>query len=138
MGAAMGQRLLDEGFSLVAWDRTPDNAVPLAERGAEVCDNAIDAVRDADIVITMLATADAVTAVMLHSTSSPRQPDGSPRPLPLTSQTAGVSWSLPVVEGSTSAPRSTAWTAIVAEASTFAIDPRRVEHDTTLLASQKA
>ena len=34
MGAGMTARLLDEGFPVDVWDRTPATAAPLAERGA--------------------------------------------------------------------------------------------------------
>lgn len=66
MGAGMAERLLDEGFAVDVWDRTPAVAARLAERGASAHGDAAGAVRNADVVITMLATADAVTEVMLR------------------------------------------------------------------------
>ena len=66
MGAGMTARLLDEGFPVDVWDRTPATAAPLAERGATAHVEPADAVRRADVVITMLPTGTAVTSVMLR------------------------------------------------------------------------
>jgi 3-hydroxyisobutyrate dehydrogenase len=57
MGSAMGHRLLDQGIEVIAWDRTPEHAAALEERGAKRAENPSDVVRDADVVITMLPTA---------------------------------------------------------------------------------
>ncbi len=65
MGAGMAERLLDQCFVLDAWDRTPAAATRLAERGAIAHAEAAEAVRNADVVITMLATGDVVTDVMI-------------------------------------------------------------------------
>lgn len=66
MGAGMAERLLDQGFTVNVWDRTPAAAARLAERGANAQEKAPDAVRNADVVITMLAIPAAVTDVMLE------------------------------------------------------------------------
>ncbi|MFE2986268.1 NAD(P)-dependent oxidoreductase [Streptomyces sp. NPDC059262] len=63
MGAPMARHLLDAGHPLTVWNRTPAKAAPLVERGAVLADSPADAVRDADVVITMLATPDAVSEV---------------------------------------------------------------------------
>ena len=65
MGAGMAERLLDEGFAVAVWDRTPTVTTRLEERGANAHPVPVEAVRNADVVITMLATPDAVTDVML-------------------------------------------------------------------------
>ncbi len=65
MGAAMTERLLERGFETHVWNRTPEPAAQLAERGAIAHADPLDAVHQADVVITMLATADAVQDVML-------------------------------------------------------------------------
>jgi 3-hydroxyisobutyrate dehydrogenase len=67
MGAGMAQRLLDLGFPVDVWDRAPGPSARLAERGATAHPEAAQAVAGADIVLTMLATGDAVTDVMLHT-----------------------------------------------------------------------
>lgn len=64
MGRAMAVRLLDAGFPLRAWNRTPARAAPLAEAGAVVAESPDDAVSGADVVITMMDDADAVLSVM--------------------------------------------------------------------------
>jgi 3-hydroxyisobutyrate dehydrogenase len=66
MGAGMAERLLDQGFSVDVWDRTPAAAARLAERGATAHVQAAEAVKVADVVITMLPTGDAVNDVMLR------------------------------------------------------------------------
>ncbi|MFG2519731.1 NAD(P)-dependent oxidoreductase [Streptomyces sp. NPDC048527] len=63
MGAPMARHLLDAGHPLTVWNRTPAKAAPLVERGAVLADSPADAVRDADVVITMLATPDVVSEV---------------------------------------------------------------------------
>ena len=65
MGAGMAERLLDQGFSIDVWDRTPAATARLAERGATTHAKPVDAVRTADVVLTMLATPEAVSDVML-------------------------------------------------------------------------
>jgi 3-hydroxyisobutyrate dehydrogenase len=64
MGTAMAHRLLNQGVGVIAWDRNPDHAQPLAERGAEVAGSADEVVSRAQAVITMLPTAEIVLAVV--------------------------------------------------------------------------
>ena len=66
MGAGMTQRLLDLGFPVEVWNRTPGPAARLAERGATAHIDPAQAVAAANVVLTMLPTADAVTEVMLR------------------------------------------------------------------------
>lgn len=54
MGLPMSRRLIAAGFALTAWNRTRARAEPLAADGARIADSAADAVRDANVVITML------------------------------------------------------------------------------------
>ncbi|MGA0609231.1 NAD(P)-dependent oxidoreductase [Caldimonas sp. KR1-144] len=54
MGLPMARRLLGAGFPVSVWNRTAAKARPLADDGAEVAATAADAVRDANVVITML------------------------------------------------------------------------------------
>ncbi|MET9463863.1 NAD(P)-dependent oxidoreductase [Streptomyces sp. NPDC006544] len=63
MGAPMALRLLAVGHRLTVWNRTPGRTRPLAEAGAIPADSPADAVRDADLVITMLADPAALRAV---------------------------------------------------------------------------
>jgi 3-hydroxyisobutyrate dehydrogenase len=64
MGAGMAERLLAQGFEVSVWNRTPGPAARLAERGATAYATAAQAVANADVVLTMLPTADSVTEVM--------------------------------------------------------------------------
>ncbi|MFE0099990.1 NAD(P)-dependent oxidoreductase [Streptomyces sp. NPDC059009] len=63
MGAPMARQLLAAGHPLTVWNRTAAKAGPLAAQGARVAADPADAVRDADVVITMLAGPQAVRAV---------------------------------------------------------------------------
>jgi 3-hydroxyisobutyrate dehydrogenase len=63
MGRGMTHSLLRNGFTVDVWDRTPGHAAALAADGAAAHEHARDAVREADVVITMVADADAVTQV---------------------------------------------------------------------------
>jgi 3-hydroxyisobutyrate dehydrogenase len=64
MGAAMARNLARAGLDVRAWNRSRDKAEPLAKDGVSVADTAADAVRDADVVITMLFDGDSVLDVM--------------------------------------------------------------------------
>lgn len=64
MGAAMARSLKREGLEVRAWNRSPEKAEPLAEDGIEVVEDATDAIRGVDAVITMLYDQDAVLDVM--------------------------------------------------------------------------
>lgn len=54
MGAPMAQRLHAAGFPMCAWNRTVAKTRPLRDHGITVADSLQRAVRDADIIITML------------------------------------------------------------------------------------
>lgn len=60
MGAAMAPNLTRAGITLTVWNRTRAKAEPLAAHGATVVDTPAEAVRDADVIITMLTDGDAV------------------------------------------------------------------------------
>lgn len=64
MGAAMARNLARAGHAVRVWNRTRDKAEPLAADGAQVADTPADAVRDADVVLTMLYDGDTVLEVM--------------------------------------------------------------------------
>ncbi|MER5740532.1 NAD(P)-dependent oxidoreductase [Streptomyces sp. NPDC002262] len=63
MGLPMARRLLDAGYPLTVWNRTAAKAAPLLDAGALLAETPADAVRNADVVITMLADPDAARAV---------------------------------------------------------------------------
>lgn len=64
MGSAMAHRLLSEGNQVVAWDRDRAHLQELGERGAAIAASAGDVVGGAEVVITMLPTADIVLSVV--------------------------------------------------------------------------
>jgi 3-hydroxyisobutyrate dehydrogenase-like beta-hydroxyacid dehydrogenase len=64
MGLPMAQRLREAGFAVTAWNRTVEKAMRLASHGARVAHTAAQAVREADVVITMLENGDTVEAVL--------------------------------------------------------------------------
>src|SRR5580704_2089034 len=65
MGSAMTRNLVVAGVNTRVWDRSPAATAPLEAAGAVVAASAREAVRDADVVITMLPTADVVESVIL-------------------------------------------------------------------------
>jgi 3-hydroxyisobutyrate dehydrogenase len=64
MGSGMARSLARAGLRTTAWNRTVDKALPLEEAGVTVAREPHDAVRGADVVVTMLFDADAVEQVM--------------------------------------------------------------------------
>ncbi len=64
MGAGMGHNILAAGLPLRVWNRSPEKAEPLVQAGAAAADDPADAVRDADVIVTMLGDADDVRAVL--------------------------------------------------------------------------
>ena len=67
MGAAMARNLLRAGHEVRVWNRDQAKALPLAEAGAQVAVSPVQAVAGADVVLTMLFDAAAVTAVIRRS-----------------------------------------------------------------------
>lgn len=63
MGRPMATNLVRAGLPTFVWNRSPERARELGEQGAEVADSPADAVRQADVVITMVTDADAVLAI---------------------------------------------------------------------------
>jgi 3-hydroxyisobutyrate dehydrogenase-like beta-hydroxyacid dehydrogenase len=66
MGYPMGRRLCEAGYNLRVWNRTLAKAQRLAAAGAIVHANAAEAVRGADIVITMLDDGSVVNKVLFE------------------------------------------------------------------------
>lgn len=66
MGVPMASRLLAAGHQTTVWNRTGERCVAAAAHGARVAGTASDAVRGADVVITMLRDAAAVGAVLFE------------------------------------------------------------------------
>jgi 3-hydroxyisobutyrate dehydrogenase len=77
MGSAMARNLVAAGLTTRVWDRSPGVTGPLGEAGAVVAPSARAAVQDADVVITMLPTADAVESVIFDDGVADAFADGS-------------------------------------------------------------
>ncbi|WP_164842356.1 NAD(P)-dependent oxidoreductase [Actinoplanes solisilvae] len=77
MGSAMAHNLVAAGLPTTVWNRTPAATVPLARAGAAVAASAAEAVSRADVVITMLPTAEAVEEVMFGQEAVVVLPPGS-------------------------------------------------------------
>jgi 3-hydroxyisobutyrate dehydrogenase len=67
MGSGMARNLLASGLRTTVWDRSDAATAPLAAAGAQVAASAAEAVRDAQVVITMLPTPEVVASVMFPS-----------------------------------------------------------------------
>jgi 3-hydroxyisobutyrate dehydrogenase len=63
MGAPMARNLARAGHEVRAWNRSPDKAAALRDDGVDVRDDPAEAAAGADVVLTMLADADAVLDV---------------------------------------------------------------------------
>ena len=64
MGKPMARRLREAGYQVTAWNRTRSKAEALAAFGVAVSDDPADAVRHADIVVTMLEAGPIVADVL--------------------------------------------------------------------------
>ncbi|HET8980746.1 MAG TPA: NAD(P)-dependent oxidoreductase [Solirubrobacteraceae bacterium] len=64
MGFAMARNLARAGFDVRAWNRSKDKAQPLTDDGAQVLDSPAEAATGAQVVLTILADADAVLQSM--------------------------------------------------------------------------
>lgn len=64
MGAAMARNLLKAGHEVHVWNRDPAKTVPLADAGAQVALSPAEAVRGAEVVLTMLYDFAAVSDVI--------------------------------------------------------------------------
>jgi 3-hydroxyisobutyrate dehydrogenase-like beta-hydroxyacid dehydrogenase len=76
MGAGMAQRLLDTGFRLTVYNRTPQKAEALVAAGAQLGASPAEAVKNTSIVILSLSDEDAIDMVLFgpegaHQTIKP-------------------------------------------------------------------
>ncbi|MEU5939633.1 NAD(P)-binding domain-containing protein [Micromonospora sp. NPDC047548] len=74
MGTAVGRRLLATGQRLTVWNRTPARTGSLVAAGARAAATPAEAVREADVVITMLTDATAVRAVLCGADAAVLRP----------------------------------------------------------------
>jgi 3-hydroxyisobutyrate dehydrogenase len=67
MGAPMARNVRAAGHEVSAWNRSREKAEPLAQDGVAVAGSVAEAVSGADVVVTMLADAHAVEAVVAEA-----------------------------------------------------------------------
>lgn len=72
MGTAFAERLLDAGYGLTVYNRTPGKAKALAVRGAWVAEKCADLAAHAEVVLTSLADDDALEAVAAEVVAAAR------------------------------------------------------------------
>lgn len=77
MGSAMAQRLVSAGMDVGVWARHRSSTMELVDRGATAFESAADAAKEADVVITMLPTADATEEVMFTGQGLSAMSEGS-------------------------------------------------------------
>nr|WP_137990828.1 NAD(P)-dependent oxidoreductase [Streptomyces vilmorinianum] len=85
MGAAMARNLARAGHDVRAWNRTRAKAEPLSAGGVHIAESPAEAVRDADVVLTVLHDAAAALDVMRQAAPALR-----PGTAWVQSTTAGV------------------------------------------------
>lgn len=64
MGSGMAQNLLKAGYSVTAWNRSPEACKPLIEKGADQADTPAQAATNADVVMYSLSNDAAIEAVV--------------------------------------------------------------------------
>jgi len=99
MGSRMARRLVDTGYEVLVWNRSPERVAPLLRKGAAAAESPREAAERADVLITMLADPDALQAVTEGD-------DGI---------AAGAHPGVTVIEMSTVGPAAIAWLASVLE-----------------------
>jgi 3-hydroxyisobutyrate dehydrogenase len=75
MGLPMARNLLRAGFTVHAWNRTPDRARPLADEDAELFEDERSAADGCPLMVTMLSDADSVREVARAALSASDPPD---------------------------------------------------------------
>lgn len=64
MGAPMARNVLVAGHELVVWNRSPEKTEPLRREGAQVAVTAAAAVREADVIVSILSDGAATRSVL--------------------------------------------------------------------------
>ena len=77
MGSRMARHILDAGHELTVWNRTPGAANELVSAGAHRADSAAAAARGTQLLMTMLATPEAVREVVLDGGLLDEMPAGA-------------------------------------------------------------
>ncbi len=64
MGTPMARRVAEAGFSLTVWNRTDERCAPLSSVGAAVAESPKALAERCDVVVTMVADADALRGIL--------------------------------------------------------------------------
>src|SRR5688500_7813093 len=64
MGSRMARQLLDKGFPLTVWNRTPDRCIPLRDAGAAVAATPRELAESCDVVVACVADPNAVGRIV--------------------------------------------------------------------------
>ncbi|MEF3074592.1 NAD(P)-dependent oxidoreductase [Methylobacter sp. Wu1] len=64
MGKPMTLRLLDAGFKVNVWNRTPEKLLPVTEAGAQACCSIVELVQASDVIILCLADTATVESIV--------------------------------------------------------------------------
>lgn len=75
MGFPMGQKLVEGGHTVLAFNRTKSKAEPLHAHGVQVVDSAATAIKQTDVAMTMLSDIHAVREVLLASDTQAALPN---------------------------------------------------------------
>ena len=76
MGAPMTGRLLDAGYAVSVWNRSPEKTTQLVGRGATVVDSPADIARGSDIIMLCVTDTKAVTEITLNDNGLCQGSDG--------------------------------------------------------------
>lgn len=90
MGEPMAARLLDAGFLLRAWNRSPQHLAAIVDAGAQAARTPAEAAKGSDFVITMLPDGATVESVMTGDDGALATLDERARWLQMS--TVGVDW----------------------------------------------
>src|SRR5438128_10837217 len=64
MGSRMARQFLDKGFPLTVWNRTPEKARPLVDRGAKLARTPRELAETSDVVVSCVADPNAVSRLV--------------------------------------------------------------------------
>jgi 3-hydroxyisobutyrate dehydrogenase-like beta-hydroxyacid dehydrogenase len=108
MGSRFARRLVDAGHDVVVWNRTPSRTAEFAALGAKVAASPADAARLAEVVMTMLASPEALEQVTTGDEGIAAGADGATTVIEMsTVGPASVEWlrsALPEETGLLDAP----------------------------------
>lgn len=70
MGKPMTLRLLDAGFSVNVWNRSPEKLRPVTEAGAKACSSVAELIRTSEVIILCLADTAVVESIVRNEVAT--------------------------------------------------------------------